>query len=808
MNKKFFHLFFVFIIFATIVGCEPKISPIQITSTQTLVDALPSYSDTPSPATPTITAVPKGDTILVTSVNDHGPGTLRQILLDAKPGDVIHFSSTEFSPQNPATIFVESALPLLNKGFQTIDASDSGVILDGSNINGEWTPGLEISSKNNLIKGLQIINFSGPGILLNKSARFNLIGGDRTKGIGPLGEGNLIGGNSDGIAIMGSGNVITGNLIGTGITSNENFGNYAPGVFFEEYASQNIIGPDNVIAYNLDSAIEFRNENSKDNIITANFIYDNLVDKPAISYNFKGCFPNSCSNPPLILDYDLSSGTVSGLTCANCYVEIFSTHYTDGEFFEGSVTADSKGAYNFSTSVPFSGPLLVATTKSPGENTSEFSIATTGAKRTMIIQMNNDSQKSLFFPKPSIKLDFNWVGDTFTGYSPPDDPELVDLLDEMIFMGHKWIRLSFTHGDWPIVESTGEFSPLIFDSKHDQFISNLYENNFPIMYNLVYFPETLKDSLKYNRLGTESDIEEFLEYAKMIATRYKGKIQYYEVWNEPNVNAWQQNVSTNNYIKITHKLIPIIREADPQAKIVIGATANLQGEKDYFFNLIQSDIIPLVDGISIHPMYGVSPEHRSSYYYGYPNLIRQIREIAFRYGFDGIFFSEEMAWETIDNVNGWMPFKYSETVAAKYYSRAILFNRGLNLWAGVGVDGIYPRIVQAVRNLNTILSGAEPTENIVVEIESEAQLYQKFVFSIPNGDYLVFLWTDGVANDDDPGVSSTVIIPGFGGWDAIGVDPFYGYEQKLISENNSDNLIINNFLIKDYPMVIHLKKFM
>ena len=205
-------------------------------------------------------------------------------------------------------------------------------------------------------------------------------------------------------------------------------------------------------------------------------------------------------------------------------------------------------------------------------------------------------------------------------------------------------------------------------------------------------------------------------------------------------------------------------------------------------------------------MYGVSPEHPPSYYYGYPNLIRQIREIAFRNGFDGVFFTEEMAWETIDNVNGWMPYKYSETVAAKYYSRAILFNRGLNLWAGVAVDYIYPKIVQAVRNLNTILSGAEPIENIVVEIKSEAQLYQKFVFSIPNGNYLVFLWTDGVANDDDPGVSSTVIIPGFGGWDAIGVDPLYGYEQKLISENNSDNLMINDFLIKDYPIAIYLKK--
>ena len=50
-------------------------------------------------------------------------------------------------------------------------------------LNGEWTPGLEISSKNNLIKVTEIINFSGPESYLINLPRFNLIGGVELKGL-------------------------------------------------------------------------------------------------------------------------------------------------------------------------------------------------------------------------------------------------------------------------------------------------------------------------------------------------------------------------------------------------------------------------------------------------------------------------------------------------------------------------------------------------------------------------------------------------------------------------------------------------
>jgi parallel beta-helix repeat protein len=73
-------------------------------------------------------------TLVVTSTADSGPGTLRQALLDAGNGDTITFDSAVFPPGSPVTITLTSGLPDIIQGNLTIDASNAGVILDGSSI--------------------------------------------------------------------------------------------------------------------------------------------------------------------------------------------------------------------------------------------------------------------------------------------------------------------------------------------------------------------------------------------------------------------------------------------------------------------------------------------------------------------------------------------------------------------------------------------------------------------------------------------------------------------------------------------------
>ena len=79
-----------------------------------------------------------------------------------------------------------------------------------------------------------------------------------------------------------------------------------------------------------------------------------------------------------------------------------------------------------------------------------------------------------------------------------------------------------------------------------------------------------------------------------------------------------------------------------------------------------------------------------------------------------------------------------------------------------------------------------------------------YTFVLPNGDTLVALWTDGVAVDDDPGVSATLTFPGSSVQSVIGIDVLHGFEQELIIETENGNLVIRSLLVKDYPIILRL----
>ena len=335
-----------------------------------------------------------GETIVVTSANDSGTGTLRQAILDAQAGDTITFDPAVFPPDDPTTIFVlGEGLPGIRQDYLTIDASNAGVILDGREKSGE-VYGLRIDSDWNTVMGLQIINFPTTGLYL-EGGSFNRIGGDRSIGAGPTGQGNMLVNNLYvGISILPSceGNVITGNLIGTSLDGSETVGNMEMGILFEglgqggpqsSHPSPNIVGPDNVIAYN---GISGGNDDGGillDSVqvaafITANSIHGNAGAGIAYGDNPDGD-PSTILEPPRILYFNLDAGLVSGQTCAGCVVEIFSTDSQDGKTFEGMVLADEYGIFTFNKGSAFSEPFLTATTRSSSSGTSEFSEATSAS---------------------------------------------------------------------------------------------------------------------------------------------------------------------------------------------------------------------------------------------------------------------------------------------------------------------------------------------------------------------------------------------------------------------------------------------
>jgi hypothetical protein len=777
-------------------SCGPSPSPTATPTALTPTKASPTSTQTPTP---------EGETIIVASTADSGPGTLRQALLDAQSGDTITFDPSVFPPSAPVEIPIASELPHIHQGNLTIDGSNAGVILDGRNAPGAWVGGLQIVSDGNTIQGFQVSNFSGAGIAISTGAH-NLVGGDRSVGAGPFGQGNLTIHNDIGIGLWGSRvsfNTIRGNLIGSDATGANDMGNHNTGVVILEGASNNTIGPDNIVAHNGGAGIEvLHSPDSLHNTFTQNSIHDNGGN--GITLQASGIGKVAA---PVLLDFDLQAGTLTGVACANCAVEIFSDSSDEGEIYEGQVIADSTGTFAYNKGSSFASAHLTATATEPDGSTSSFSPTTTGTSGSLIAQADNPSPRTALASNQSGDLDDNRIASHWHGLW--EWSKLTELLNETLYIGVKRYRLSINNGDQDKVDwSQSEFS---VDPSHDAFITDLANNNIQITYFLSFWDkETWPGGVgaACPRFKTEEEIEHYLEYVRFIVGHFKDRVQIYEIYNEPDNTACPQWIEVEDYINLVRRAVPVIRQEYPDAKIQVGGVAGLSNPygQAYLFSIIESDIMPLVDIVSWHPFYGNSPEADAEYYFAYPSIVQNIKDTAASHGFTGEYAGEEMNWRPASDPDTVHPSHYTMLESAKYQIRGILIHLGIDVIAGnLRIPHNYTATTFAVRNLSTVMVGAGTT-SLPLTVETEATRFTSYSFSLPNGDLLIAEWSDGIAVDHDPGIPSKLVIPGFAGWNATAIDILHGFEQELISSNENGDLIIRDILIKDYPVIIRLSR--
>jgi hypothetical protein len=101
------------------------------------------------------------------------------------------------------------------------------------------------------------------------------------------------------------------------------------------------------------------------------------------------------------------------------------------------------------------------------------------------------------------------------------------------------------------------------------------------------------------------------------------------------------------------------------------------------------------------------------------------------------------------------------------------------------------------------MAGAAAADLPVV-IESAAINIKHYGFALPNGDKMVALRTDGVAVEEDPGVITTLILPGFSSQRITGIDVLNGFQQEMITEVENDSLVIRNLMVQDYPTILRI----
>ncbi|EPH0095383.1 hypothetical protein QDZ74_005232 [Pluralibacter gergoviae] len=109
---------------------------------------------------------------------------------------------------------------------------------------------------------------------------------------------------------------------------------------------------------------------------------------------------------------------------------------------------------------------------------------------------------------------------------------------------------------------------------------------------------------------TNEDLTAFGNYVDFVSKKLKGKVAFYEIWNEWTRNTKYKdiNLSEKSYLAIVKQSSNIIRRNDSNAKILIGGINVFASQGKYFKGsekfwlkeLISKNIMKYADGISLH----------------------------------------------------------------------------------------------------------------------------------------------------------------------------------------------------------------
>jgi hypothetical protein len=159
--------------------------------------------------------------------------------------------------------------------------------------------------------------------------------------------------------------------------------------------------------------------------------------------------------------------------------------------------------------------------------------------------------------------------------------------------GFGWLRQEFPWEDIEIhgrgdfmdrrnVEAVGEISAW---DKYDNIVDLTEAHNLEMIVRLSSPPKWSQPP-NWTADGPPADLQDFVNFAVAVAERYKGRLHYYQIWNEPNLYPeWgEQSINPSGYVELLCRTHDALKAVDPNIVILsaaIGPTVDLSGRDAY-----------------------------------------------------------------------------------------------------------------------------------------------------------------------------------------------------------------------------------
>ena len=146
--------------------------------------------------------------------------------------------------------------------------------------------------------------------------------------------------------------------------------------------------------------------------------------------------------------------------------------------------------------------------------------------------------------------------------------------------GFGWIRQQFPWADIEI-QGRGNFidnrnnPPIDAWKKYDNIVDLAQKYHVQIIARLGVPPKWSEPVDAQDNHAPPADVQDFVNYASTLATRFKGRIHIYQIWNEPNIYPeWgNQAVSPESYTDLLCRTYTALKAVDSTNLIISGTLA-------------------------------------------------------------------------------------------------------------------------------------------------------------------------------------------------------------------------------------------
>jgi hypothetical protein len=210
---------------------------------------------------------------------------------------------------------------------------------------------------------------------------------------------------------------------------------------------------------------------------------------------------------------------------------------------------------------------------------------------------------------------------------------MIGHLDLVAKMGARWNRTDFS---WSNIEpSQGEWD---FE-RHDRIVDRLIEQQIHPLAILLYDVPWAHPAHQH--------MDAWLTYVEKTVARYKDRVRYWEVWNEPNLMQFWENPDGADYAMLLKATYNKIKEIDPELTVLYGGVSGIP--LDFIETSFKAGAAGCFDRFAFHPYRGEFDTMERVADYG--REIRALQDLLERYGAgDKKLWITEMGlstWQTV-----------------------------------------------------------------------------------------------------------------------------------------------------------------